>query len=68
MLGLTGGETYAISGLGGESPREATVSAVSLAGVPIRFTVRVRADTPREWDYLRHGGILPYALGKLLAA
>jgi len=67
-LGLTGRETYAISGLGGEAPREATVSAVPATGAPIRFTVRVRVDTPREWEYLRHGGILPYALGTLLAA
>jgi aconitate hydratase len=67
-LGLTGRETYAISGLGGESPREATVAAVPAAGgAPTRFTVRVRVDTPREWDYVRHGGILPYALGRLLA-
>jgi aconitate hydratase len=66
-LGLTGRETYAISGLVGEAPREVTVSAVPRAGAPIRFTAGVRVDTPREWDYLRHGGILPYALGKLLA-
>jgi aconitate hydratase len=67
-LGLTGRETYAISGLGSEAPREATVSAVPATGAAIRFTVRVRVDTPREWEYLRHGGILPYALGKLLLA
>ena len=28
---------------------------------------RCRLDTPRERDYLRHGGILPYVLRKLLA-
>ena len=67
-LGLTGRETYTISELEGEAPREATVSAVPATGAPIRFSVRVRVDTPREWAYLRHGGILPYALGKLLAA
>jgi len=27
----------------------------------------VRLDTPRERDYLRHGGILLYALRKLAA-
>jgi aconitate hydratase len=68
-LGLTGRETYAIADLDGEAPREATVAAVPAAGgAPIRFTVRVRVDTPREWACLRRGGILPYALGKLLAA
>jgi len=27
----------------------------------------VRLDTPRERDYLRHGGILPFVLRRLLA-
>ena len=31
------------------------------------FRARVRLDTPREREYLRHGGILPYVLRKLLA-
>ena len=26
------------------------------------FRARVRLDTPREREYLRHGGILPYVL------
>ena len=26
------------------------------------FTARVRLDTPREREYLRHGGILPFVL------
>ena len=29
------------------------------------FRARVRLDTPREREYLRHGGILPYVLRKL---
>jgi aconitase A len=28
----------------------------------------LRLDTPREREYVRHGGILPYVLRKLLAA
>jgi len=35
-------------------------------GQAIRFAARVRIDTPQELAYLRHGGILPYALRKLL--
>ena len=31
-----------------------------------RFTARVRLDTPREADYLRHGGVMPYLLRALL--
>ena len=30
------------------------------------FRARLRIDTPHERDYLRHGGILPYALRKAL--
>jgi aconitate hydratase len=30
------------------------------------FRARVRLDTPRERDYLRHGGILPFVLRRLL--
>jgi aconitate hydratase len=29
------------------------------------FRAIVRLDTPREREYLRHGGILPYVLRKL---
>ena len=32
------------------------------------FRARVRLDTPREREYLRHGGILPFVLRRLLAA
>jgi aconitate hydratase len=31
------------------------------------FTARLRLDTPRERDYVRHGGILPFVLRRLLA-
>jgi aconitate hydratase len=31
------------------------------------FRARVRLDTPREREYLRHGGILPYVLRRLLS-
>ena len=34
----------------------------------VEFHARVRLDTPREREYLQHGGILPYVLRKLLAA
>ena len=61
-LGLTGRETFAITGLAGGETREVTVTAVPESGKAVRFTARVRIDTPREREYLRHGGILPYAL------
>jgi aconitate hydratase len=65
-LGLAGNETFAIAGLGGSEARAATVTAVRESGEAIRFGVRVRVETPREREYLRHGGILPYALRRLL--
>jgi aconitate hydratase len=32
------------------------------------FRARVRLDTPREREYLRHGGILPFVLRRLLSS
>jgi aconitate hydratase len=65
-LGLTGRERLTIEGLENGEATEATVTAEPDDGEPVRFTARVRLDTPRERDYLRHGGILPYALRRLL--
>jgi aconitate hydratase len=31
------------------------------------FTARVRIDTPKEVEYYKHGGILPFVLRQLLA-
>ena len=65
-LGLTGRETFSIDGIQNGDATEATVTA-SLAGDEAkRFKVRIRLDTPRERDYVRHGGILPYVLRRLL--
>ena len=61
-LGLTGRETFSISGVDNAEATEVTVRADDT-----EFTARVRLDTPRERDYLRHGGILPYVLRRLLA-
>ena len=62
-LGLTGRETYAIEGAEGGDAREVTVRADDRT-----FTARVRLDTPREREYLRHGGILRYVLRRLLSS
>jgi aconitate hydratase len=72
-LTLTGEEVFAIEGLaqamssGGAPPREVQVTAQPPSGEPVRFSARVRIDTPREADYYRHGGILQYVLRALLA-
>ena len=62
-LGLTGREEFAIEGVENGEASEVTVRADDTT-----FTARVRLDTPREREYLRHGGILPYVLRRLLAA
>jgi len=67
-LGLTGRERFTIEGLENGEATEARVTAEPDDGEPVTFTTRVRLDTSRERDYLRHGGILPYALRRLLAS
>ena len=66
--GLTGEETYAISGLAGTDGKvsSARVRAVDAQGKVKEFDAVVRIDTPVEADYYRHGGILPYMVRQLL--
>ena len=65
-LGLTGEETFAISGIvelnSGTTPKKVSVSAGDK-----KFSAKVRIDTPGEADYYRHGGIMQYVLRSLLA-
>jgi aconitate hydratase len=65
-LGLTGTETFSITGIeelnSGVTPGEVTVTADGKT-----FTAVVRIDTPGEADYYRHGGIMQYVLRSLLA-
>jgi aconitate hydratase len=64
-LGLSGRESYEITGFNGVDARSAIVIATPANGRPIRFEVRVRIDTPKEREYFRHGGILPFVLRQL---
>ncbi|BCJ50887.1 aconitate hydratase [Actinoplanes sp. NBRC 14428] len=67
-LGLTGTETFTITG----------VTALNEGGIPstvkvrtdtgVEFDADVRIDTPGEADYYRHGGILQYVLRKMLTS
>ena len=63
-LGLTGEERYSIESVEGE-PDSVTVRAESEDGTLTEFSCEVRIDTPTEWDYYRHGGILHYVLRDL---
>jgi aconitate hydratase len=66
-LGLTGEETFTITGVtalnDGPSPREVSVRADDK-----EFQARLRIDTPGEADYYRHGGIMQFVLRSLLRA
>jgi aconitate hydratase len=65
-LGLTGTETFSVTGIAainaGTTPDTVRVST----GTGVSFDARVRIDTPAEAAYYRHGGILPYVLRSLL--
>jgi aconitate hydratase len=64
-LGLTGKESFDITGLGDGTAKEVNVVATSDDGQRTEFKARVRLDTPKEVDYYRHGGILHYVLRQL---
>ena len=66
-LGLTGSETFDITGQTDADADTVTVTATPDQGEPIAFQVKVRIDTPKERDYYEHGGILHYVLRQLAA-
>jgi len=63
-LGLTGEETFSVSGVTelneGRTPRTVTVTAGDTS-----FEAVVRIDTPGEANYYRNGGIMHYVLRNL---
>jgi aconitate hydratase len=72
-LGITGEETFDIIGIeaaladAARGKREVTVRVSRDGSASFAFTAIVRADTPQEVAYYRHGGILQYVLRDLLA-
>jgi len=64
-LGLTGEETFSITGVeelnSGTTPRTVTVATAEKS-----FEAVVRIDTPGEAEYYRNGGIMQYVLRSLL--
>ncbi|TLS65703.1 aconitate hydratase AcnA [Mariprofundus erugo] len=58
-LDLCGHEVFSITGIRAGA-REVTVTADDRS-----FTAIVRIDTPKEWEYYQHGGILHYVLRQL---
>jgi len=69
-LGITGEETYDISGLeNGIRPQMDVTLTVRWADGRTRdVPLLLRIDTPIEVDYYNHGGILPFVLRQLMAA
>jgi aconitate hydratase len=69
-LGLDGTEAYTIRGIaaGLQPGQELTVEARHPSGTEIVFPVTARIDTSVEWEYYRHGGILPMVLRRLAQA
>ncbi|HEY8587885.1 MAG TPA: aconitate hydratase AcnA [Rhodanobacter sp.] len=64
-LGLTGRETFAISGLDNGTAKHAKVTATADDGSTKEFQVQVMLLTPKEREFFRHGGILQYVLRQL---
>ena len=64
-LGLTGKETFSISGLDGGNARSAQITARDDSGKEKIFKVHVMLLTPKEREFYRHGGILQYVLRDL---
>ena len=64
-LGLTGDETFSISGI--SAGLEPGKSLAVTADTGKSFSVKARLDTPQEVEYYEHGGILQYVLRQLAA-
>ncbi|HEX2166740.1 MAG TPA: hypothetical protein VHG09_05825, partial [Longimicrobiales bacterium] len=71
-IGLTGRETYEITGIDAAlsatsvEERLVRVRATGDDGNVTEFTALARLDTPQEREYYRHGGILQFVLRQLL--
>jgi aconitate hydratase len=66
-LGLTGKETFDITGQTDAAAKKVTVTATADDGKVTTFEALVRIDTPKERDYFENGGILHYVLRQLAA-
>jgi aconitate hydratase len=59
-LGLSGEETFDLA------PLEEGARTLGVKADGVEFHARVRIDTPNEWRYYRHGGILQFVLRDLV--
>jgi aconitate hydratase len=65
-LGLTGEETFDVTGIENGEAKSVNVRATKESGDPVEFEAKVRIDTPNEVRYFQHGGILHFVLRQLL--
>ncbi len=65
-LGLDGTETFDIEGLS-NGAKEVTVNAAKADGTVVSFKAKVRINTPKEWEYYNHGGVLNFMLRQMAA-
>ncbi|PZX64537.1 aconitate hydratase AcnA [Hydrotalea sandarakina] len=67
-LGLTGKETFSITGIAENLKplKQLDVTATNDAGKTIQFKVVARLDSDIEVEYYKHGGILQYVLRQFL--
>lgn len=63
-LGLTGAETFSITGIASDLKpfKPVHVKAVKPDGTAIEFEAKARLDSDIDVEYFRHGGILHYVL------
>ena len=64
---LDGSEVLSITGLNNGESETATVTATRADGSTESFEVNVMLQTPKEREYVRHGGVLHYVLRQLAA-
>jgi len=67
-LGITGAESYDITGLANLRPQQDVSLVIHRAdGTTKEVKLLCRIDTPIEVEYFLHGGILPFVLRELMA-
>ena len=65
-IGLNGFETFDMDSITKDS-KVASLRAKSKDGEVKTFEAKIRIDTPKEWEYFEHGGILHYVIRRLVA-
>jgi aconitate hydratase len=66
-IGIDGFEIFDIDPISKDSKTTIVKIKSSPNGDEKTFNVKIRIDTPKEWEYFEHGGILQYVIRKLVA-